>query len=333
MPRTWKDCAKAEEYIGLAFYAYGRKSPLPTGWQPAQEIMAALNARVAKAAPENLRTDCRFVLDKAAGENVLYDQETGVVAVVVEHPVKKKIVLVFGGTHSGPRHGEGASPEANASYRAVCHHQYVADIQAALGLGTPAAYRVAHLWAQQLDQLLAEDTRQYGAHQGYALETSGHSLGGGLAEYAAMADKEGDLPATVFAPAQLNNRLLQDLPPDHLSRSARIVSFSERRDLVPEVGKFIPGRDGVGTAYAFDGIEGKSWVHAHSFEYEHLAEFLKRTLRMSDAMVAVTNLMMAPVIDTAARVLLAEQHQMEHMDQAGQVEEQAGKLALLTMRA
>ncbi len=330
MPRDRENCAKAEEYIELAFYAYGRKSPLPKGWQPALEIMGALSTRVVKAAPENLRTDCKYVVDKAAGENVLYDQATGVVAVVVEHPEKKKIVLVFGGTHSGPRHGAEASPEDKAAYQAVCHHQYAADVQAALGLGTPAAYRVAHLWAQQLDQLLAEDARQSGAHLGYVLETSGHSLGGGLAQYAAMADKEGDLPATVFAPAQLNNRLLQGLPPDHLSRSAHIVSFSEGRDLVPEVGRLIPGADGVGIANTFDGIEGKSWMHAHSFEYEHLADFMKRTQRMSAAMTVVRNLVMAPVIDTAARVLLAEQQQMEQMEQ---IDEQAGKLALLTMRA
>lgn len=171
-------------------------------------------------------------------DGLLEDSHTGLVAYIFRNKVEREIRLVFGGTTSG--HGvSGGAPSYIKNINNFIK-QCEANVHNVFG-GVPACYKQAVQLMHNLQQLVQMD----GEWNGYRLSTSGHSLGGGLAAYAALkvSSKENVILAECFSSAQFGRGLQRDLLKQHgsvdLEKAMHNVNHHYvEGDVIPKMDKF-----------------------------------------------------------------------------------------------
>ncbi|MDE1464075.1 hypothetical protein [Spartinivicinus poritis] len=138
---------------------------------------------------------------KFTAEGIGFDKHTGLLTALFYDPTKNQFKLVFGGTHSGkgfvkPKH-----------YRSLSAHQLTTDLKNLVGSSVPKLY----LQASAIVNIIKTVTKEI-AIKNKAPESPllllGHSLGGAMAQYAAI--KHG-LKAIGYSTAALGHAALLDL--------------------------------------------------------------------------------------------------------------------------
>ena len=165
----------------------------------------------------------------------IFDRDSGLTAYILVNRVQQEVRLIFGGTSSGETTG-------NLNIRSVFNsaftfRQWVANAQNTLRFERPASYLEAKELAEELIFFL-DFLNEY---RDYRLVLSGHSKGGGEATYAALC-QQSPVKAVCFASAELGDKLLDDIPPEHrVAASHFITHYLIEGDLVPRVGTLLPG--------------------------------------------------------------------------------------------
>ncbi|WP_227107709.1 alpha/beta hydrolase family protein [Chromobacterium rhizoryzae] len=210
----------------LANFPYSRDldSLRATQWSPDAEL-ARLLAKGSK-------------LEFQPQQARLMDPESGLVAYVFRNKAEGDIRLVFGGTTSG--RGVGGLAQRNLKNLASVARQWRANIGNAAFGGRPACYAQAAQLTRKLQSLAAGLPLMRSGEPGYTVSTGGHSLGGGMAAYAAM---------------QLSTpqRPVRPRPAKRTAGAARQRSGSGARGRGPYPSLLRPGRSGAGAGRAVAG--------------------------------------------------------------------------------
>ncbi|MCX4026782.1 hypothetical protein H0A36_01265 [Endozoicomonas sp. SM1973] len=138
---------------------------------------------------------------KFTSEGIGYDKHTGLLAALFYEPTKNQFKLVFGGTHSGkgfvkPKH-----------YRSLSAHQLTTDLKNLVGSSVPKLYLQTSAIVNTI-KAVAKDIAIKNKVPEAPLLLLGHSLGGAMAQYAAI--KHG-LKAIGYSSAALGHAALLDL--------------------------------------------------------------------------------------------------------------------------
>ncbi|PTU64513.1 hypothetical protein DB032_06100 [Chromobacterium sp. Panama] len=185
----------------------------------------------------------------------LMDPESGLVAYVFRNKAEGDIRLVFGGTTSG--RGVGGLAQRNLKNLASVARQWRANIGNAAFGGRPACYAQAAQLTRKLQSLAAGLPLMRSGEPGYTVSTGGHSLGGGMAAYAAMQLSTPQRPvhAECFSSAQFGRGLQNELLARHgndldqaRAAAAHIRHYCVQGDLVPALDGLLPVRH-VGQLY------------------------------------------------------------------------------------
>lgn len=133
-------------------------------------------------------------------------------------------------------------------------------------------------WATNFEQAIGIDTKQYNAalelatklkaEAGSDLVITGHSLGGGLASYAALGT---DTPAVTFNAAGLSNDSLESLgfTPDQardVASDGLIRRYSVESDILTNIQESTPAPDAVGTHITLRDTASDDLFDLHSIE-------------------------------------------------------------------
>ncbi len=121
---------------------------------------------------------------------LIYDRKSGLVMTLFVDDKFKQVKLVFGGTFSGKLLSQDT--------RKLSLQQVFADGKNFTGLGIPMAYQQAEAATGLAKSLFSDET----------LTLTGHSLGGGLAQYSGCMH---EVPANCFASAALGKAPLVEL--------------------------------------------------------------------------------------------------------------------------
>lgn len=227
----------------LANFPYSRDldSLRATQWSPDAEL-ARLLAKGSK-------------LEFQPQQARLMDPESGLVAYVFRNKAEGDIRLVFGGTTSG--RGVGGLAQRNLKNLASVARQWRANIGNAAFGGRPACYAQAAQLTRKLQSLAAGLPLMRSGEPGYTVSTGGHSLGGGMAAYAAMQLSTPQRPvhAECFSSAQFGRGLQNELLARHgndldqaRAAAAHIRHYCVQGDLVPALDGLLPVRH-VGQLY------------------------------------------------------------------------------------
>ncbi|MCS3804482.1 hypothetical protein HNO92_001618 [Chromobacterium alkanivorans] len=227
----------------LANFPYSRDldSLRATQWSPDAEL-ARLLAKGSK-------------LEFQPQQARLMDPESGLVAYVFRNKAAGEIRLVFGGTTSG--RGVGGLAQRNLKNLVSVARQWRANIGNAAFGGRPACYAQAAQLTAKLQGLAAGLPLMRGGEPDYTVSTGGHSLGGGMAAYAAMKLSTPQRPvhAECFSSAQFGRGLQRELLARHdnnldqaRAASAHIRHYCVQGDLVPALDGLLPVRH-VGQLY------------------------------------------------------------------------------------
>ncbi|MGR2663870.1 hypothetical protein ACUXVY_19965 [Chromobacterium haemolyticum] len=185
----------------------------------------------------------------------LMDPESGLVAYVFRNKAAGEIRLVFGGTTSG--RDVGGLAQRNLKNLASVARQWRANIDNAAFGGRPACYAQAAQLTAKLQTLAAGLPLMRSGEPGYIVSTGGHSLGGGMAAYAAMKLSTPQRPvhAECFSSAQFGRGLQNELLTRHghdleqaRAASAHIRHYCVQGDPVPALDGLLPVRH-VGQLY------------------------------------------------------------------------------------
>ncbi|WP_263078885.1 hypothetical protein [Endozoicomonas sp. Mp262] len=175
---------------------------------------------------------------KAAGiptkgaKGFIFDKKSGLTAYVLQNAstVPPEIRVVFGGTTSGEHTGGlGKRSLLNGAFSL---RQWIANAKNALLGQTPDSYRQAAEITQHVQNMIKTDPR----YTGFELKVSGHSKGGGEAEYAALC-LEDPVEAICFSSAELGKAMRGDISEERKATAARYVThYKIKGDPVPNLG-------------------------------------------------------------------------------------------------
>ena len=121
---------------------------------------------------------------------LIYDKKSGLVMTLFVDTDYNQFKLVFGGTFSGRMLKQGTTK--------LKFWQVITDVENFIGVGIPKAYQQAEAAAKLAKSQFPPD----------CLTLTGHSLGGGLAQYASCMHQ---IPANCFASAAIGKAVLKDL--------------------------------------------------------------------------------------------------------------------------
>jgi hypothetical protein len=239
----------------LAKYVYRREEDrLPEGWSPLAPVPRELLAMMPPSFEDRLQNP----------RGTIADASTGLTATLFVNRSTREVVLAFGGTFSGDVSGNSA--QLAMGNLGTAARQGYANLKAGLG-GRPRIYEQAREVVQTLSRHI---------EPGFTLRLVGHSLGGGLATYAALAQQT-PLRADVFSTSHLHLGLIKQLPEENVTQAPDLVrSYSVSTDLVPHLRKVpLIGIHGLGTEYFYppDARHGAWPGGAHVNFVEHLGEF------------------------------------------------------------
>ncbi|UYM16989.1 lipase family protein [Endozoicomonas euniceicola] len=178
--------------------------------------------------------------------------KSGLVAYVIEGGGAYN--LIFGGTTSGATAGD-LTQRSMANLRHTMS-QWAANIKNGLG-GLPKCYTEA--------QLLLAALIKHTAYSGSKAAVYGHSLGGGMATYAAasLSTESCNIAATGFCSAELGNAAIEAIKANRTEEStaaaiSKINHLLIAGDPVSSVGRVVPRLQHVGDVTKIDHIPGVS---------------------------------------------------------------------------
>ena len=178
--------------------------------------------------------------------------KSGLVAYVIEGGGSYN--LIFGGTTSGATAGD-LTQRSMANLRHTMS-QWAANIKNGLG-GLPKCYTEA--------QLLLAALIKHSAYSGSKVAVYGHSLGGGMATYAAasLSTASCNIAATGFCSAELGNAAVEAIKANRTEEStaaaiSKINHLLIAGDPVSSVGRVVPKLQHVGEVTKIDHIPGIS---------------------------------------------------------------------------
>lgn len=212
---------------------------------------------------------------------MLIDRKSGLTAVMVVNRATKNITLVFGGTLSGYGATTLLDETGKKAFRQTGRTlaQIRANIANVTGLGIPTCYRQAEQLTALVKSMMASEEVMENCQlqdSKWLLSLAGHSLGGGLVQYASAKNK---VPGHAFSSAALGKKVLQDLSRDEkeLARGGLVMNYLIENDPVNTplgyrflhkkftptlIGKrlIIEGQRGTGK----NNLYGRhSWSHSH----------------------------------------------------------------------
>ncbi|MGC0151008.1 lipase family protein [Chromobacterium vaccinii] len=257
----------------LANFPYSRDldSLKHTQWRPDTEL-ARLLAKGGK-------------LEYQPQQARLLDPDSGLVAYVFRNRAEGEIRLVFGGTTSG--RGVGDLAPRNLKNIGSVTRQWRANISNAVFGGRPACYRQAAQLTHKLQQLAAGLPLMRAGEPAYTVSTGGHSLGGGMAAYAAMklSTPQSPIRAECFSSAQFGRGLQRELLAQHggdqeqaRAASADIRHYCVKGDIVPALDGLLSVRH-VGQLYQLPADHGSddSRLGRHDKFLDHVRDFVAST--------------------------------------------------------
>ena len=219
---------------------------------------------------------------------MLIDAESGLTAVMVIDQTSKKLTLAFGGTFSGKGAGGLFDHKGKKSFkrRGRTWAQLKADIRNITGWSIPKCYRQAAKLteliksmvssAPLLDALGLKDSQDM-------LFLSGHSLGGGMVQYASAKAK---VSGRAFSSAALGKKVLKDLTEGEkrLASGGLVSNYLIGNDLAnTPLGyrlwhkQFTPTVIGKRTIIKGEGKTGKNTLYGrHSWSHMHYMEALQK---------------------------------------------------------
>ncbi|MBP4045981.1 lipase family protein [Chromobacterium violaceum] len=257
----------------LANFPYSRDlgSLSHTQWQPDTEL-ARLLAKGTK-------------LEFQPQQGRLLDPRSGLVAYVFRNKAEGEIRLVFGGTTSGS--GVGDLMPRNLKNLGNVARQWRANISNAVFGGRPDCYIQAAQLTHKLQQLAAGLPLMRAGEPTYTVSIGGHSLGGGMAAYAAMklSTPQHPIQAECFSSAQFGRGLQRELlglhgddPARAREASANINHYYIKGDIVPTMDGLFSVRH-VGQLYQLpaDHRADDSRVGRHDKFLDHVKDFAAST--------------------------------------------------------
>lgn len=218
---------------------------------------------------------------------MIIDPTTGLTATMVRNQSTNKITLIFGGTNSA----NGASKLLDKWGSKIgkrpgrLRAQLKANWQNIVGSRIPVCYQQATKLVELLKNMIT--SKELLAHFGLEdsegmLFLTGHSLGGGLAQYSAAKSK---LFARTFSPAALGYKVMEDLTIEEkeLARNGLICNFLIKNDplTIPPGYKLwhkylTPTIIGKRTVIDGDKSTGKNSLYGrHSWSHLHILSALK----------------------------------------------------------
>lgn len=208
-------------------------------------------------------------------EGMIGDLRSGFTARVVVNAEKKEIRLCFGGWGSRP---EGAYMPAQESRTLGAIRQFFASVENFLAIGGPPAN---HSQARALAEATLGEIRTDSKYHGYEVVTTGHSMGGGMAVYAALSQEE-PLRAVSFNGAEVSRNLLNRLPAKVLARAPELVSlYNVRGDRVANLSWVLPRVAAVGTEVTLP--KAPHGGNAHAEYREHVYHYVDGALEANAA--------------------------------------------------
>ncbi|MCC7006040.1 MAG: hypothetical protein IT497_05285, partial [Ottowia sp.] len=198
------------------------------------------------------------------------DPHSGLSAYLVVNDSAREIKVIFGGTTSGEKVAIDYSVSRLYLNKPSMFNQCVANLKAGLGR-IPLCYQQgACITRAVLQQVQAENSR----YAGYTVSTLGHSLGGGIAVYAALAQAQ-PVQAIGFSSAHLSLGIVNRLPKENVANAKNLIThFHVKNDVVPNLRYLYPGLAPVGVEAVFPSSPEVSGVgHIHAQFYEHIKRY------------------------------------------------------------
>lgn len=197
------DFSELKEYAQLSNYPYCKEeSELPENWQvqSSQDLFS-----------DFLISNPEFELHSDG----MISTSSGLFCYVIKKSLNghDKYVISFGGTTSGK--AAGSFLERSIENAGSTLKQWLANAKNAILGRTPTAYKQAVTLTEYLSQIYPNDV----------VETTGHSLGGGIASYAAamVGTPEKPMAARGFCSAELGSRMQQRIL-DRVNRDPQAFS-------------------------------------------------------------------------------------------------------------
>lgn len=223
--------------------------------------LCKLGHQIDMAQSQRLASYCMFVFDPSSG---LITTPNGLVTFVFKDAAGNK-VLCFGGTTAG--RSAGGFGTRMLRNRGEQFSQWMANAKNALVGKIPACY----LEAETLARLLAADCQK--AKE--TLTIIGHSLGGGMACYAAgMASCEQMMIKCVgFCPAELCAKMIHQLKA-HLGKDFQtwlngVVQICIKGDPVPYMHTLFPSITTLGRRFVIEPLEGTPNPLTRHIDFAH----------------------------------------------------------------
>lgn len=139
---------------------------------------------------------------KFSSDGVAFDNHTGLIAVLFYDQTNQQLKLVFGGTRSGKDFVK------QKYYRSLALHQLSTDLKNLVGNSVPTLYQQAAAMVSAIKDSAKEPSIKSLPPKTPNLLLLGHSLGGALAQYAAVKNS---VKAVGFSSAALGYATLLDL--------------------------------------------------------------------------------------------------------------------------
>ncbi len=265
--------AEIKEYAVLANYPYlaerERESAInDVGWQ----LQLRDNSQLA-----NRLRGKGFTI----GANGMISTEKGLCCYLLkkrgESSTPEKYVLSFGGTTAGQT--GGSFMHRSFSNAGFTLKQWLANTKNAVFGRTPDLYKQA----SGLTELINKELKAHGN----TLETTGHSLGGGMASYAAAMQGEADNPMTchAFCSAELGRSMQLDIVRKAIGQENQVAKESVnllvsktmhvkiKGDPVPNMHNLFPSITNMGTEYTVTDVQGNGFDKHINFKDKIFAAF------------------------------------------------------------
>ena len=228
---------------------------------------------VSKATLPNITKDTEIHRE----DKMLIDPKTGFVATIMQNSETQEVKIVFGGTTSGEV--AGGLVKRNKGNLGIIKQQWKANLQSALANKIPECYQQASQVVTNLRELMAQDDNL----KCYELVCTGHSLGAGMAQWAAAmnSSKDNIIKADCFCSAQLNSKMLSEIQTKHHSTGAlpkvlaAIQHYKIKGDVVPHMNKTMPrflsniGKSTTIPHQRIDKLGGNTRIGYHDRFIEH----------------------------------------------------------------
>lgn len=211
---------------------------------------------------------------------VLTCPNSGLVACLVVNKAKQQVCLSFGGTTSGSETGGLLKrSQANAGITA---RQWGANLKNALLKSTPESYTQASILTKNLLAMVNRKPEL----KDYQVIVTGHSLGGGHAQYSAAMNATLACPITAycFSSAQLNGEMLTNIVETHQQSGSLqatvsgIHHYKIQGDPVPHMNKVVGFLSNIGTSTSLppqniDKTGGNMFIGYHDKYMAHWAKW------------------------------------------------------------